>query len=263
VTSAPVRLAAFAAVLCALFGAAYAVGAVLGPDRTEPVLRLESRSTSLPAAATSTLAFRVTADGRVVRDFELAHERRLHLIVVRRDLTGFQHLHPAMAPDGTWSTPIRLAAPGSYRAFADFRTRGRPHVLTAELSAPGRAAPVALPAPAPTARTSTGYDVRLALAAGRATFTVRRDGKPVRDLQPYLGARGHLVAIHAGDLAYLHVHPISQPTPGADIRFAVAAPATGSSRLFLQFRHAGRVHTAAFTIGPGASEEEHGHGHGG
>ena len=39
---------------------------------------------------------------------------------IRRDLTGFQHLHPTMAPDGTWSIDLTLAEPGSYRAIADF-----------------------------------------------------------------------------------------------------------------------------------------------
>ena len=39
------------------------------------------------------------------------------------------------------------------------------------------------------------------------TLTVTKDGQPVTDLQPYLGAYGHLVALRAGDLAYLHVHP--------------------------------------------------------
>ena len=40
---------------------------------------------------------------RLRSGFEVEAERRLHLILVRRDLTGYQHLHPAMAADGTWS----------------------------------------------------------------------------------------------------------------------------------------------------------------
>ncbi|GAA4560405.1 hypothetical protein GCM10023097_74590 [Streptomyces collinus] len=39
---------------------------------------------------------------------------------------------------------------------------------------------------------------------GRAsdlTLTVTKDGKPVRNLQPCLGAYGHLVALRSGDLA--------------------------------------------------------------
>ena len=59
-------------------------------------------------------------DGAPVTRFAIVHDRPLHLIVVRHDLTGFQHLHPTMAPDGTWSLPLTLPAPGRYRAYADF-----------------------------------------------------------------------------------------------------------------------------------------------
>jgi hypothetical protein len=70
---------------------------------------------------------------------------------------------------------------------------------------------------------------------------VTRDGRPVV-VEPYLGARGHLVALRDGDLAFLHVHP----DPGR-LRFMAAFPTAGRYRLFLQFRAEGRVHTAEFT----------------
>ena len=50
--------------------------------------------------------------------------------------------------------------------------------------------------------------------------------------------------LRAGDLAYEHVHPVStrrrSPSPPTTLQ-------PGRYRLFLQFRHAGPVHTAAFT----------------
>ena len=49
----------------------------------------------------------------------------MHLIVVRRDLTGFQHLHPTTSDVGTCSVELRLASAGSYRVFADFKRNGR------------------------------------------------------------------------------------------------------------------------------------------
>jgi len=75
----------------------------------------------------------------------------------------------------------------------------------------------------------------------------------VRDLQPYLGAYGHLVALRSGDLAYLHVHPGGEPgdgktRPGPDISFTATAPSEGAYRLFLDFKHEGKVRTAAFTV---------------
>jgi hypothetical protein len=87
--------------------------------------------------------------------------------------------------------------------------------------------------------------VQLQESNGSVRFTVSRGGREVNDLQPYLGARGHLVALREGDLAYLHVHP--QDGRGSTIAFATHYPSAGRYRLFLQFKHEGRVHTAAFT----------------
>ncbi|MDP9870255.1 hypothetical protein J2S55_009521 [Streptosporangium brasiliense] len=85
-----------------------------------------------------------------------------------------------------------------------------------------------------------------------------KDGKPVTDLQPYLGAYGHLVALRTGDLAYLHVHPDGEPgdgrtAPGPEITFYAEVPSRGDYRLFLDFQHEGTVRTADFTLGAGTS----------
>ena len=105
------------------------------------------------------------------------------------------------------------------------------------------------------------------------TLSVSRDGKPVGDLQPYLGAYGNLVALRASDLAYLHVHPMGEPgdgvTPaGPDIGFHTAFPSEGDYRLFLDFQHQGVVRTAEFTVSvddgqsaPATQPGHTGHGH--
>ncbi|HEU4976555.1 MAG TPA: hypothetical protein VFT50_15795 [Baekduia sp.] len=214
-------------------------------------LRLEAPSRAR-AGRTTTFAFRIVdAHGAPVRRFAVEHARRLHLIVVRRDLTGFQHLHPRMDPSGRWTTQLRLPTAGAYRVFADVRPVGSEKVtLASDVLVGGRFSPRALPAPSTTAMTADGYQVSLDGTAGAGRegelrFTVRRDGRPVA-VQPYLGADGHLVALRDGDLAYLHVHPTDGRAPGR-IGFMAEYPSAGRYRLFLQFRHAGRVHTAAFT----------------
>lgn len=290
--SAPVRLVAFAAVLAAAFAAAVALGSAFGPEPgnqaathgaahgAEPAavagtsapglsiaadgLELAIATTRIPAGAQAVvLRFRVLDEhGMPVRDFDLRHERRMHLIVVRRDLRAFQHLHPRMAPDGTWSVPVRLAQPGSYRVFADFSHGGRATTLGADLAADGAARYAALPAPAAVAHAGDGYAVRLAAIPLRAgaeaalRFAVTRDGHPVTP-EPYLGAGGHLVALRAGDLAFLHTHPSEATGHAGDahaaepVEFMTAFPSAGRYRLFLQFRDAGEVRTAAFTVAVG------------
>ena len=204
------------------------------------------------------LSFTVSGpDGAAVRAYDVEHGKRLHLIVVRRDLTGFQHVHPDLdAASGRWSSSLDLE-PGSWRVFADFTATGGPALtLGADLTVPGE-----VPAAEPLAadrRTAEvdGYTVELAgdLVGGsdsELTLTVSRDGQPVTDLEPYLGAYGHLVALRDGDLAYLHVHPHESEAAGPDIEFTAEVPSAGGYRLFLDFRHGGQVHTASFDVTAG------------
>ncbi|MER7946508.1 hypothetical protein ABTY59_03820 [Streptomyces sp. NPDC096079] len=215
--------------------------------------------TPTPAVGRSTLKFSVKdASGRKVTAFTTEHGKELHFIVASRDLTTFRHLHPVKAADGTWTVDADLPAAGGYKAFADFKPAvkgARGVTLGADLSVPGAYAPKPLPAVAPTA-TVDGYQVRLGgvLDPGRAgelKLTVTKAGKPVTDLEPYLGAYGHLVALRDGDLAYLHVHP-NEGGPGPDVSFTATAPSAGTYRLFLDFRHGGKVRTASFTVTAGA-----------
>ena len=177
---------------------------------------------------------------------------------MRRDLSGFQHVHPTMSGDGTWSVPLAVAAAGQYRVFADFRPAARDQSLTLGVDVPAAGAyePRPLPAPARTAEVD-GYRVELSGdlvpgTASRLTLRVTRDGAPVTDLQPYLAAYGHLVALREGDLAYLHVHPDGAPgdgrtAAGPDVTFHAEVPSAGTYRLYLDFRHGGTVRTAEFT----------------
>lgn len=224
------------------------------------------------------------ADGDAVTAYQREHDKEMHLIVASRDLVTYRHLHPTRAADGTWSTPVDLPSAGGYRVFADFTPAGkdaRNLTLGADLAASGRYEPAGLPAPDRTA-TTDGYQVALSGSLrpgepGELTLRVSRDGKPVTDLQPYLGAYGHLVALRSGDLAYLHVHPNGEPgdgttEPGPAISFTATAPSTGTYRLFLDFKHEGEVRTAAFTVRAGAAPDtqapapttttEHSDGHG-
>lgn len=266
--TAGVRVAAFGALLAAIFALAALAGRAAGPvtdagsehagassghggTHAAPAaaageLRLRSTTTTFTAGRPQRFSFAVEdADGELVRDFEVEQARRMHLIVVRRDLRRFEHLHPTQDRSGRWSVSLTLPEAGVYHAFADFQTAGARRTAGIDLFAAGRFEPLALPA-ASNAATTDGYHVALRDDGGTLRFSVRRAGKLVKDLQPYLGARGHLVMLRAGDLAYEHVHPVS-----ADALAFATDGARGTYRLFLQFRHADRVHTAAFTYEAG------------
>lgn len=319
----PTKIGAFAVGLAAVFGAATGLGALVGPvdaaeaetghgstsphagvpasapqagvatagDEIPGGLMISDRGytlqpvqSELPAGPVTPVAFRILGpDGRVLTSFDESHDEDLHLIAVRRDMTGFQHVHPEMASGGTWRSPLSLQ-PGEWRLFADFDPAGPDAAMTlgADVSVAGDYRPQPLPQPATTAEVD-GYTVTLdgELVPGQEselTLSVSRDGEPVTDLQPYLAAYGHLVALRDGDLAYLHVHPAGEPgdgrtQPGPEIRFFAGVPSAGDYRLFLDFRHGGEVRTAEFTAragDPGApaptpadGHADDGHGHGG
>jgi hypothetical protein len=286
--SALPRLLAFVGACLALFAVALGVGRLVGPVATEPVADdhgMEEEAMDMSGdhhdvgGVTSTaggytltlgadrlpegrqrLSFTVSDhDGTPVTAYDEQHERDLHLIVVRRDLTGYQHLHPTLdTASGEWSIDADLA-PGAWRVLADTRpTDGEPVVLGADLLVPGDFDPAPL-GPDRLIAEVDGYDVALDgdLVAGGATVltaTVSRDGAPVTDLEPYLGAYGHLVSLRDGDLAYLHVHPDEDGGPGPRIGFHTEFPSAGRYRLFLDFQHAGTVHTAVFTVSVDAGE---------
>ena len=205
---------------------------------------LELETPRPAAGAAQAVAFRITdRQGRAVRDFELAHEKRMHVIVVSRDLRTFEHLHPTRDATGRWSTVVDLSRPGTYRLYADFTVGGRQRTLGGDLHVAGAFAPRRLPGPAAVVRDDRGLEVRLVRDGERASFAVLRDGRVVNDdLEPYLGAKGHLVTLRASDLAYLHTHP-----DGDALAFEVEAPSPGTYRHHVQFQLAGKVHTAVFT----------------
>ncbi|MER7210400.1 hypothetical protein [Streptosporangium sp. NPDC000239] len=243
---------------------------------------LTPRTTTVEPGQETDFRFTVTGpDGRPVTGYQVQHDKKLHFIVVSRDLGGFWHLHPREAGGGEWSVPLTLPAAGAYRAFADFAPEGGDALtLGVDLLAPGDYRPAALPA---ASRTTTvdGYTVTLdgdltPGALSKLTLSVAKDGRPVTDLQPYLGAYGHLVALRDGDLAYLHVHPDGEPgdgrtAAGPGITFYTEVPSRGAYRLFLDFQHGGVVRTASFTVRTGQAAapasgtgEQAGHGgHGG
>jgi hypothetical protein len=202
------------------------------------------------------LTFRIDGpDGRPASQFAVVHDKQLHLVVARRDLSGYQHLHPTMAADGVWSVPAEFGATGLWRVFADFtvvNAAGSQLALTLgyDVTVPGDSRPVELPAPATQAATAdftVAYQGTPAVGATQPMlFTVTRAGTPVT-LEPYLGSFGHLVVLRQGDLGYVHVHPEPRLFDGA-VKLWLAAPSPGSYRMFFDFQVDGQVRTAAFTL---------------
>jgi hypothetical protein len=278
---APVRLVLFAVLLGVVGAAAIGVGAATRDDTAAPRASSDGMAmseTMTPASqrqasglatsaagftfepvrtafalGSSSFRFRIAdSHGNARHDFTREGGVQLHLIVVRRDLVGYAHVHPVVQADGSWLVRLNFTKSGVYRAFADFERDGEKTVLGADLFVAGQLKPEPLP-PVQSTTTVDGYDIELSapqLHAGEAAdleFTVTRHGAPVPSFESYVGMRGHLVALHTGDLSYSHVHPSAANAPG-QIGFRAELPSTGTYRIFLQFKIKGTVHTAPFTV---------------
>ncbi len=210
---------------------------------------------------TGELSFQIQdADGEPVTSFTTAHDKDLHLIVARSDGSRFEHVHPVLDEStGTWSVPWTWADAGTYRVFADFTTAGE-DAANLTLSRIVQVAGAFTPVETQPSRVDEvdGFTVSLegdvvTGAASELTITISRDGEPVTELEPYLGAFGHLVALREGDLAFLHVHaegdePAAGDTAGPEIVFFAEAPTAGRYLLYLDFQVDGVVRTAEFVV---------------
>ncbi|GAA2699007.1 hypothetical protein [Actinoplanes palleronii] len=230
--------------------------AVGGLSLSSDGVTLRPAGTTFQAGKKQRLSFTINGPGGAsVTSYAIVHDKPLHLIVIRRDLTGFQHLHPEMAADGTWGIDLTLARPGLYRMITDFTALvGGQQVTTtlgSDLTVAGDYSPESLPAPTPVATTdglTVAYEGNPGTAAVQPLLmtVTGADGKPAA-VEPYLGAFGHLVVIRQGDLAYVHVHPELQLVDGK-VKFWITAPSPGDYRMFFDFQVTGRVHTAAWTL---------------
>lgn len=181
---------------------------------------------AITAGAPTTLAFsyKDTA-GAAVSDFEVTHERLLHVFIVREDLATYAHEHPDTKPDGTSSMAYTFPTPGKYRVYSDFRSKAHgANVTVSEVVVPGEAPPP-VPLEADDAEILNGdLLVRLgatpkpfkAGAATTLTYVISDQAGDVTDLEPYLGAMGHLFVLGQDLVTMAHSHHPEEHGQGAD-----------------------------------------------
>jgi hypothetical protein len=241
------------------------VAAASHPAAAEYHLEVESRPSAFRSGVPSHIRFRVreARTATVVQQYETVHERAFHLFLVSQDLEHFEHLHPELRPDGSLDLTLEFPRPGPYHFYADFLPAGglpqllHTAVVTADYDGTLASAERAL-ATDMADKVVDGLRVRLespAQVAGREQVISvfledAASGKPVTDLQPYLGAWGHMLIL-SWDLAdVVHSHPIAEISDngGPRIVFSQRFPRAGRYRLWAQFQRGGEIAVASFTL---------------
>ena len=219
-----------------------------------------STTPSPPAARTATqlrLMIHGT-DGSMVKDFEVIHEKQVHLIIAREDLGEFAHIHPEIDTGGNITTSFTFPTGGRYLIYADHKPAGKPQAAArAHLQVAGTAPPAQELSPnVPGEVSGDGLTARVSIeraADGDETVIafdlVDVDGKAVSDLEPYLGAMGHLVILSANGEEYVHSHPLeSKDASDGQVKFAAHFGGTGIYKGWGQFQRAGQVLTVPFVM---------------
>jgi Heavy metal binding domain len=195
-----------------------------------------------------------------VSSFVEVHERIFHLFVISRDLAQFAHIHPERRNDGSFEVKHQVPA-GEYMLIADFLPGGgTPQTVQRAIVTPGYKGPLfgshADLKPGPVERVVEGLRIRLhaervvALREAALRFEVldAATGAPVTDLEPYLGAAGHLLVVRHDLATAFHGHPEGVLSSGPIVTFGQVLPAPGAYKMWVQFQRKGRVATADFVI---------------
>lgn len=196
--------------------------------------------------------------GKPINDFDLNHEKKMHLIAVSKDLSYYRHLHPEYKGKGLFTVSTQFPSGGDYRLFADFLPSGKEKTVKSyTLTVQGDPAPpVAIEPEGTWSKIIDGNEVTLNidhLMAGMElnltySFKDAASKTPIKDLQPYLGAVGHVVILDANADQYLHVHPTDEKSTGPEAKFMTTFPKSGVYKIWGEFQRNGKVFTVPFVV---------------
>jgi hypothetical protein len=274
--AAPAKLAVFLVALTAIFGVAYLTGTQSSALLAAPPRAAHDQHTATFGGLSATsdgytmrlpdstgtpgddqfVELEITGPGGgPVPDYTETDGAPMHVIAVRRDLSGYQHIYPEQGEGASWWAVLNLT-PGPWRLIAEFRpaTLGRPVVLGADLTISGNYRPRPLPEVNDRDRVD-GYVATLSQPvttsdSAASVITVTDKGRPVTDLTPAHGSLGHGVIIRPTDLGYLHLHadPVAETYRGPDISFTGGVPQPGLYRMFAEFSRGEDSYVAEYTV---------------
>ncbi|WP_276352120.1 heavy metal translocating P-type ATPase [Cohnella caldifontis] len=211
------------------------------------------------AGAEATIRIHIQdAAGRPVDEFDIEHEKLMHMIVVSKDLSYFNHIHPEYLGNGDFAVTNVFPSGGDYKLIADYVPAGGGKNVQMEwVHVEGEsAAPAAIVPETEFAKVVDGVKITLRndrFEAGMETelgfhLTDAATGEPISDLEPYLGAVGHVVVLSRDTEQYLHVHPLDEKAAGPDAAFATEFEDPGVYKIWAQFQREGKVLTVPFVV---------------
>ncbi|MGC2061973.1 MAG: hypothetical protein WA610_03280 [Thermodesulfovibrionales bacterium] len=247
-------------------------------SQPEPVISLATSPARIAAGSPAAMTVSIKdPKGKPFRGLARSHERILHAIIISKDLGVFAHIHPEDLGPVTdemlkkAAFPILYSFPkvGDYLIGFDFATADESYSRTVSVKvtdAPGMGAPAT---DLSAAKNFGDYQVSLTTspehvkAGTEATlrYAIRKNGRDVKNLEPYLGASMHLAIVPVDLKGFIHAHGVTKGEShsdhmhaappsrfGPEIETEIVFPVTGIYKVFSQVKHESKVLLFDFMI---------------
>jgi hypothetical protein len=215
------------------------------------------------------------ATGRPVDDLVVHHDALVHLVLIGPG-GQFAHLHPVRVAPGRFRVWWQPSSGGEHRVHAELERRGAGtgpggvQLVSTTITAAGPTTAEPVPGGVGERAVAAGMTARIeasSLVAGepsRLTAEFAEAGRPVEDLQPWLGMAGHLITTGPdGTVGHVHAMPAGPPTAvvpdetvatgGPRVEFVYTFPTPGRHRLWFQVQRDYRLVTVPVEIEVAAS----------
>lgn len=198
-------------------------------------------------------------------DLKTTHTRKIHVLTIDPQLQDYAHGHPAATIEtpGEYAFLLKPHTDCTYRAWVDLTPANGPQQY-AVTDIPGKRDCGASPINkfVNTAVDNGGYRFALSmdgpLAKGKMAMlkiaVADKDGQPVEELEPIMGAYAHLVGFYDDYKTLAHLHPTGEEPAsqddrgGPELTFHFMPERRGYMRLFAQFVINGQGIAAPFGV---------------
>lgn len=190
------------------------------------------------------------------QDLQISHEKQLHLLVYDPSLKEFQHVHPEY--NGMlWTVELKFSVNGQYWVWAqgELSSDSQDFSASAHLEITGGLPAWPLPPSLSDMRLGAVGNSQAEIEASkieagkmimlRMKFA-RTDGTQPQ-IEPYLGAFAHIVAVPEDGDSLLHVHPMNG-TNSTEGMIHMTFPQPGAYRLWIQYIDGGDLKTIPLAI---------------
>lgn len=196
------------------------------------------------------------SSGKVIEDFAVIHEKEMHLLAIKKDLSVFEHLHPHYIGEGRFQVKTTFHKAGKYTLYADFLPKGANQQLASHELVVNGAEDMEEVVPDKLLKKKVD-DLTIELIVPEAKVNEHlslifslsdKEGNPITKLEPYLGSAGHVVIVSEDMNEFLHVHPADEKTKGPDVEYMTSFPQSGLYKIWGQFKYKQKLYTVPFVI---------------